>query len=315
MKVVTGTEGKRNWPYIFIGLLSPFVVGLTFSTWIPAIKAYRTTDDPLTAFANINAPVYAFVSALLLLIAFLYQQGSDRRKEADQHFFNLIQLFNQGVSQAALYDSDNVLLTTGKPVFVRIREQIGGIYNLLEPLFVNEPMVKYPDKEAAATAYIFAYYGIETDGQLTIRRMLKHLPDDLIEASVRAVIKSRYEKKDLLYLSNQAVLGHYMRTLFHAIDFLDRDRSLNNHERYTKAKALRGTLSDPEIFLIAFNALSSLGSAWVRNDRCLRAFRYLSKTNLLYKYRFIKNIPYNYCFGFDLTSYIDRDKMGFEFDQ
>lgn len=90
---------------------------------------------------------------------------------------------------------------------------------------------------------------------------------------------------------HQNRLSHYFRNLYGAFAYLD-DQPFTKREKQAMGKVLRTKLSNYEQALLALNALSSQGSAWIR-------------AGLINRYMPIRNIPEHF-FTFDNEFRLDK---------
>lgn len=78
-------------------------------------------------------------------------------------------------------------------------------------------------------------------------------------------------------------LGHYYRTVYQIVTFVDGQELLGAEEKYRYVKMLRAQMSDYEQILFYYNALSNMGHPWVTPSQ---------PYSLIIKYRLIKNLPH-----------------------
>lgn len=95
----------------------------------------------------------------------------------------------------------------------------------------------------------------------------------------------------------EGILGHYYRTIFQIVMFVNSQDILNFNEKYQYVKMLRSQMSDYEQILFYYNALSNMGHPWINRivsheDNDGQIVEYTMPYSLLIKYRMIKNIPH-----------------------
>lgn len=78
-------------------------------------------------------------------------------------------------------------------------------------------------------------------------------------------------------------LGHYYRTVYQIVTFVDGQEILGVEEKYRYVKMLRAQMSDYEQILFYYNALSNMGQPWVTHNQSY---------SLIIRYRLIKNLPH-----------------------
>ena len=112
-------------------------------------------------------------------------------------------------------------------------------------------------------------------------------------------IQNRLMEKDsrgCLLKTNQTHLSSYFRNMYNAIKIVDESTILSDFEKYELIKIYRAQLSNPELYILFFNVLSRFGKKWLQN-------------NFINKYDFIKNIPFEYCDGYDPKHYFPSIKF------
>lgn len=95
----------------------------------------------------------------------------------------------------------------------------------------------------------------------------------------------------------EGILGHYYRTIFQIVMFVDRQDILNFNEKYQYVKMLRSQMSDYEQILFYYNSLSNMGNPWINRivsheDNEGNIIEETMPYSLIIKYRMIKNIPH-----------------------
>lgn len=119
-----------------------------------------------------------------------------------------------------------------------------------------------------------------------------------IEATFTNHISTRLGKDGLYkYEYFEGLLGHYYRTIFQIVMFVDSQDILDFGEKYQYVKMLRSQMSDYEQILFYYNALSNMGHPWINRkvvseDNEGRIVEETMPYSLIIKYRMIKNIPH-----------------------
>lgn len=99
--------------------------------------------------------------------------------------------------------------------------------------------------------------------------------------------------------TNQTNLSTYFRNMYNAIKLIDESEVLIEKQKKDIVKIYRAQLSNPELYVIFFNVLSRFGKKWKEHD-------------YIVKYELFKNIPKDYCDGYDPYLYFP---MIYEYDE
>ena len=91
-------------------------------------------------------------------------------------------------------------------------------------------------------------------------------------------------------------LSAYFRNMYNAIKMVDESKTLTDSEKYELITIYRAQISNPELYIIFFNILSRFGAKW-------------DQKNFINKYEFIKNIPFEYCDGYNPKKYFSVIKF------
>lgn len=110
----------------------------------------------------------------------------------------------------------------------------------------------------------------------------------LYERLMMHIEKSPYK----LGRTNQTSLSAYFRNLFGAVKFIDESEMLFEEEKQRLVKMLRGQLSNPELYIFFFNAVSRFGQEWHED---------------ISKYQLMKNLPFGYVEKYDQSQFFEQD--------
>lgn len=258
---------------------------------------------------GVFTPLLTTFSTLLLLIS-LVHQGRERSKDRlREQFFKMIEYHNQRVDRFMLeipvglaLDTSGQMLTSGavlrgEYVFVELKRQIYIIYKEVQKLpdewfvYTEEvaPSLRLKLRQRMDTAYIIFYYGLD-EGRLDfIKQELLYIKEKHKQAAVSQLASSLSGQ---IQRVNQTVLSSYFRNMYHAIRLVDSSPLFQDEEKRTLIESYRAQLSNPELYIVAFNLASRFGTKW-------------EEARFVYKYELISNIPTGYIEGVDLRTIFD----------
>jgi hypothetical protein len=186
------------------------------------------------------------IGALIFTLRTYNQQKKDLEEERiERNTFNLLNMHNELVKSLTYY---------------HVRE--------IPPTYAGA----FPTREVV-TDY----------GKLAIS---KHV-NDLKEMFAKSSIYDLTKEDDILkiyyhaYQNNEASLGHYFRSLYHIILYIDNSPISENHKK-TLIKIVRSQLSVNELILLFFNGISKYGVS-KNNDKYFK--------HLIEKYALLEDIP------------------------
>ena len=145
------------------------------------------------------------------------------------------------------------------------------------------------------------YYGIDKKWVEFLQDKIKEdITADLLRTILDKILSQIEEDEDLrLGRTNQTSLSAYFRNMYNLIKFIDNDKHLNKDEKKDLITIYRAQLSNPELYVLFFNLRSYFGKKW--NDN-----KYVER------YEFLKNIPKNYCGGYNPEDYY---KIEYEYNE
>ena len=138
-----------------------------------------------------------------------------------------------------------------------------------------------------------AGYHVNYDKESKYRKLEKS-----VEATFTNHITNYVKKGDLFkYNFFEGMLGHYYRTIFQIVMYVEQQDILSFSEKYLYVKMLRSQMSDYEQILFYYNALSNMGHPWINRtveseDNDGGIIKTELPYSLIIKYRMIKNIPH-----------------------
>ncbi|MDM1336715.1 putative phage abortive infection protein [Acinetobacter pseudolwoffii] len=160
--------------------------------------------------------------------------------------------------------------------------------------------INYTQDDLVDISYIIFYYGLEGSWTTFILNKCKkyHFINSVTLKEIQQKLNQKIDKK--LVRANQTYLSSYFRNMYNAIKMIDESDILTLEEKKNLIKILRAQLSNPELYILFFNIISRFGKKWIEN-------------NFIEKYELIKNIPYDYCEGYDPKIYFSS--IEFEEDE
>ena len=304
---------------MLFGIMVGLVLWFLIPSIILAVRNYPDGLDYVASFANLNLPVMTFATLILIIATFQAQSRANYLSSVDAHFFELAKMHRDIFADIQHWKagSRNVApVHKGVEAMQLVSQQTVRTFDVVRHTVVDIEDESERTRLAMCLSSLLVYYGIGTASQMSAIKAAfsRYYPQRLnaIDASVQAIQASPDLTGYAMRRPTQTILGNYMRTLFHAVDFVDRQRNLSRHEKYRRIKSLRGLLSDAELIVFAFNAISPLGKAWMEENRRQGAFG--GRTSLTYKYRLIKNLPLHEFPQEYLVQVFDPQKTSFEFD-
>jgi len=202
----------------------------------------------------------------------------------------------QAIKEISVQEKLQIPPKEGKKAFVTFKIQFKRILETIKEISVQENL-QLTDSEILDISYVIFYFGIEGSWTTFITNKLSRYKGFNEELVIK--IQNSLIQKDAtggLLKTNQTHLSSYFRNMYNAIKMVDESKILNDFEKYELIKIYRAQLSNPELYVIFFNVLSRFGKKWLQND-------------FINKYDLIKNIPFEYCDGYDPKHYFPSIKF------
>lgn len=260
---------------------------------------------------GIVGPIIGFVGIILTFMAFYIQYKANQiqilafREQSDlaskserqikvqqieSNFFRMIDYHNQNVNQIKISNLDKTKtdISEGRRAFVQFKIQINRLLPIVNNVSIENDFGLNQEQILDIT-YIVFYYGIEGSWVNFIAEKLSRYNNSSLIA-VKIAEKIVKEPTLRLARTNQTNLSTYFSNMYSALKLIDENEILNEKEKKDLIKIYRAQLSNPELYVIFFNAISRFGKKW-------------EKRNFINKYEFLKNIPKNYCDGYEPSTY------------
>ena len=250
-------------------------------------------------FGGFVGTIFAILSVVLLVYTIVAQNIENRKTSLKDNFFKMIDYHNQNVAQISVpnLNTDKNNFENGRRAFVVYKIQIKRLLTLVDKINKEEKL-KLNQKEIIDIAYIIFYYGIEGSWREFILEKLKKYNDaELIINKIFKEIEANPTIK--IGRTNQTNLSTYFRNMYNAIKLIDNSELMNRNEKEELIKIYRAQLSNPELYVLFFNIVSRFGKKW-RNR------------NYILRYEFVKNLPKDYCDGFNPKDFFP---MEYEYEE
>lgn len=292
-----------KWVSIIIG-----ITGLILFLFVIFNRAYFNTsfiiDTKLASdfgsfFGGFIGTFFSFLSMLLIIYTIMNQNIENRKSMLMNNFFKMLDYHNQNVEQINIphIDKTKNVKESGRRAFVVYKIQIKRLIENVRKI-INDEHIQISDKELIDICYNVFFYGLDERWQEFIRgKLSNYCCSNLIIDKLLIKIQSNPELK--IGRTNQTNLSTYFRNMYNAIKLIDKSNVLSLSEKKEIIKIYRAQLSNPELYVLFFNLMSRFGKKWVSNNYVIR-------------YELIKNIPKDYCDGFNpkdyfLMKYEDED--------
>lgn len=259
----------------------------------------QTPDMPLTG--NIGdfvggtiGTIFTLASALLVIVTLREQEKQNTRDRFAQSFYEMLHLHRENVSELSLAKSDGVTLN-GRLVFEELIKEYTQVYKLIDSYCRNilsctntdriKDYLKNDKKRQLFEMKIsYGYFFYGSDDYVFFHANEEEI---LIQSEIKRLLDYNY----FIISSHNVLIGHYFRHLFQMVKMLENEKSLNESEKYTYAKQLRAQLNDNEQLLLYYNAMSEIGSEWLKpHHKNTWGRKYKCPIE---RFNMIKNIPYN----------------------
>ncbi len=256
-------------------------------------------------FQGLVGTLAGITSALFMIVIFLLQTKQSRITQVENAYFKMLDYHRENVNSLHVSDfrmekknkaTNEVFTYEGKRAFVIFKLQLFECLDFVDTVMKSEKLSLTP-QQRIDIAYMIFYYGLDREYDDFTKGIFKNYPDSFVNKLFYN--RNIYKKDHKIGRTNQTSLSSYFRNLYNAIVFIDQNQDLNQEQKKNYIKILRAQLSNPEQCLLYFNVMSRFGKKW-------------KDYNLIQKYELIKNIPPNYCHGFDFRSDF---KMNYEDDE
>ena len=282
------------------------IAGVSF-IYIIFNKAYFNTsciiDTKLASefgnfFGGYVGVLFSILSTFLLIYTIIDQHIEKQKEWTTDKFYKMLEFHNNIVNQLSVshIDTRKKERSNGRRAFVIFKIQIIHLLELIESLNTKEKW-NLDKEQKLHIVYMIFYYGIDKKWVEFLQDKIKEDIDFNIILKGVEIIKKR--RKFELGRTNQTSLSAYFRNMYNLIKLVDNDKYLSKEEKKSLITIYRAQLSNPELYVLFFNLRSYFGKKW--NDN-----KYVER------YEFLKNIPKDYCGGYNPEDYY---KIEYEYNE
>lgn len=242
-------------------------------------------------FGGFLGTLFGFLSVIILAYSILKQTCETRRNNIRNTFFKMIDYHYKNLEQIELANPGNYEVTEkGRRGFVAYKIQIKRLLQAICKIN-RKRNLGLNAHDVASIAYMVFYYGVDESWMSFLENKINCY--DCREVLINDLITLSKNNPDLkLCRTNQTILSAYFRNMYNAIKLVDSDGNFTKEEKYDLIKIYRAQLSNPELYILFFNVISSFGKKWREKD-------------FVRKYSLIKNIPYDYLDGYEAKRYFN----------
>ena len=243
-------------------------------------------------FGGFIGTIFSILSVLLLIYTILHQNRQLQKSSLESNFFRMIDYHNQNVNQMIIANLDSSKpndFYEGRRAFVQFKIQIHRLFEIVRNINTTNNY-QLDDIKIADIVYMVFYYGIDGSWISFIEDKLQRYTPHHIDIANKIQAKINLNPQLKLGRPNQTFLSTYFRNMYNAIKMIDNSTILQDCEKKDLIKIYRAQLSNPELYVLFFNLISRFGKNWMTNEYII-------------KYEFIKNLPFDYCEGYDLKNY------------
>jgi len=240
--------------------------------WLPdgsvlvpdGISYYGTLGDYI---GGVWGSALAVLTTILIAVTLYISTRQYKRSEISSTFSEILD------SHDSIVESLNLSTTAARDVFAEFLSEFYQIYQITAA--VNGTNGSWSVDERIDIAYTFMSMG----PQITASNALRHYGEVNIKSVHDRIHQLRASgvKFTKNFKGHQNRLGHYMRNLYTAYEYIDKS-GMSRRDRYLYCKILRVRLSNYEQGILALNIISHMGASWEKSGLCSR-------------YAPIKNIP------------------------
>jgi len=210
-------------------------------------------------FGGILNPIFGFFG-LIMLLATLFQSQKElsltreeikhstkalqdqaetlQQQRFEGTFFQLLILHQEIVSSIELFNKDSKHITKGRDCFKVFYDRLEKQFDYITGKEINPEFSKYDFKEGKVSS---------TKKLLSKDEIVK------LEENIETINKAYLN----FYQENQAKIGHYFRSLYNIVKFVDNS---NIDDKRLYINLLRSQLSVNELNLLFYNCLSDVGN-------------------------------------------------------
>lgn len=235
--------------------------------------------------------IFSIIGVLLIILTLIYQIIENRKtaitnqffKMLDYHYENINNIHIKGI-QPLKDNPKKYEKVDNRRAFVIFKLQLQVLLQKVEEINIRKRL-NFSKDDIIDIAYIAFYYGIDNEWSEFSESKLKKY-DPYSQEIYNELLEFKRSSDKKVGRTNQTSLSAYYRNMYNAIKLIDESCFLTKKEKKNYVKIFRAQLSNPELYVLFFNLASRFGQKWKYN-------------NYVIKYEFIKNLPLNYCSGYN----------------
>lgn len=245
--------------------------------------------------------MFSILSTLLLIYTSIDQFVERQKRWATDNFYRMLEFHNDMVNQLSVahINTTKPERSNGRRSFVVFKLQIYHLLELIENLNTREKWDLNKD-QILRIVYMIFYYGFDRQWIEFLQDKIKEdIDPDLLKKILDKILHEIQKGKLKLGRTNQTSLSSYFRNMYNLIKLIDNDKYLSKQEKKDLITIYRAQLSNPELYVLFFNLRSDFGKKW-------------NNKGYVERYELLKNIPKNYCDGYNPEDYYK--KIRFEYN-
>ena len=197
--------------------------------------------------------IFSVLGTFLLIYTIIDQFIEKQKRWGTDIFYKMLEFHNNIVNQLSvthIEKSKNKQKSNGRRAFVIFEIQISKLLEIIENLNKTKNW-NILQREQIHIAYLFFYYGVDSQGTLTFH---SELPIHNYK-NIKSIIENRINKlKHSVKLgrTNCTSLSSYLQNMYNTIKLVDTDKYLSNQEKENLFTIYRAQLSTAEQYVLSF---------------------------------------------------------------
>lgn len=197
--------------------------------------------------------IFSVLGTFLLIYTIIDQFIEKQKRWGTDNFYKMLEFHNNIVNQlsvAHIEKSKNKQRSNGRRAFVIFKIQISKLLETIENLNRTKNW-NISQLEQIHIAYMFFYYGVDSQGALSFH---SELPIQNYK-KIKTIIENKIRKLDnsiKLGRTNCTSLSSYLQNMYNTIKLVDTDKYLSNQEKESLFTIYRAQLSTAEQYVLSF---------------------------------------------------------------
>ena len=207
--------------------------------------------------------IFSVLGTFLLIYTIIDQFIEKQKRWGTDNFYKMLEFHNNIVNQlsvAHIEKSKNKQRSNGRRAFVIFKIQISKLLETIENLNRTKNW-NISQLEQIHIAYMFFYYGVDSQGALSFH---SELPIQNYK-KIKTIIENKIRKLDnsiKLGRTNCTSLSSYLQNMYNTIKLVDTDKYLSNQEKESLFTIYRAQLSTAEQYVLSF-----CQSPWIMDNK------------------------------------------------